>query len=52
MAITREKVFDKLQALRDAVDDSTIVDIIIIKLKTDQLDELIDDVAKDLDIEL
>lgn len=52
MAITREKVFNKLQALRDVVDDSTIVDIIIAKLKTDKLNELIDDVAEDLDIEL
>ena len=52
MAITREKVFDKLQKLRDAVDDTTIIDILIVKLKTDQLDEIINDVVKDLDLEL
>lgn len=52
MAITRERVFDKLQRLRDIVDDSTIVDILAIELSTDKLNEAIDDVAKDLDLEI
>ena len=52
MAITREKVFDKLQRLLDTIDSQVIVGIIAVKLPTDKLNDLIDDVAKDLDIEV
>lgn len=52
MAITREKVFDKLQKLLDATSSQMIIEIIAVKLSTDELNDLIDDVAKDLDIEI
>ncbi len=52
MAISKGQVYDKLQRLRDTIDDSTIVDILAIKFSTDMLNEAIDDVAKDLDLEL